>query len=84
MSQKVTARFFVNQIVEYGNTDQCVVILTPAYGDGQNKDWAEYTPSGKIELSIGTKLSAAQFFRDLLRDNTRNIAVEFSAVPRGE
>lgn len=84
MSKKVTARFYVYQIVEYGNTEQMQVTLSPAYSEGQNKDWAKATPTGKIELSIGTDLPAAQFFRDLLRDNTQNVAVEFSVVPKGE
>lgn len=84
MSSKVTARFYVSKITDYGNTDQCLVELAPAYSDGQNKDWAAYTPSGKIELSIGAGLPAAAFFRDLLRDKDRNVAVEFSVVPKGE
>jgi hypothetical protein len=84
MSTKVTARFYVESIKDFGNNDFCLVKLQPAYGGGQNADWAKYTPSGNIELNIGAELPAAQFFRDLLRDKGRNIAVEFSVVDKGE
>lgn len=84
MFSKVSARFYVSEITHYGNSDQSRVTLLPAYGDGQNADWAKYTPSGNIELNIGAELPAAQFFRDLLRDKGRNIAVEFSVVDKGE
>lgn len=84
MSSKVTARFYVQEIKDFGNSDYSQVVLTPAYGDGQNKDWAKYTPSGRIEMNIGTDLPAMQFFRDLLRDKDHNIAVEFSVVDKGE
>jgi len=59
MSQKVTARFYVTEITEFGNVDQCRVKLAPAYSEGQNQDWAKYTPSGAIELNIGADLPAA-------------------------
>lgn len=84
MSQKITARFYVQEITDYGNTEQSRIVLQPAYGDGQNKDWAKYTPSGKIELNIQTDTAANEFFRDLIRDKTRNVAVEFSVVDKGE
>ena len=84
MSQKVTARFFVNQITDYGNSNYAAVTLVPAYQDGQNKEWASATPSGKIELNIGADLPAAKFFRDLLRDKDHKVAVEFTVVDKGE
>ena len=34
MSQKVTARFYVSLITDFGNSDQCQVTLLPAYADG--------------------------------------------------
>jgi len=84
MSQKITARFYVAEITDFGNIDQCRVALQPAYSGNQNKDWAAYTPSGKIELNITSGTAAEAFFRDLLRDKDRNIAVEFSVVDKGE
>jgi hypothetical protein len=84
MSRKVTARFYVHQITDFGNTDNINVVLQPAYSEGQNKDWAKYTPSGKIELSVHQDAAAADFFRELIHAKDKNIAVEFSVVPRGE
>lgn len=78
----ITARFYVAEIIDFGNVDQLRVTLQPAYGDGKNADWAKFTPSGKIELNITAGTAAEEFFRDLLRDKTRDIAVEFSAVDR--
>lgn len=80
----ITARFFVASVLENGNWDGISVTLQPAYSEGQNKQWAEATPSGKIELSISDKMPAADFFRALLRDKEHNVAVEFSVVKRGE
>lgn len=82
MSEKVTARFYVSQITDFGNVDQCRVELVPAYGDGNNKDWAKYTPSGKVELNITSGTAAESFFRDLLRDKDHDIAIEFSVVDK--
>ena len=84
MFSKVSARFYVSEITHYGNSDQSRVTLLPAYGDGQNADWAKYTPSGKVELNITAGTSAESFFRDLLRDKAHNIAIEFSVVDKGE
>jgi len=80
----VSARFYVSEITDYGNTDQSRITLLPAYGEGQNKDWAKFTPSGKIELNITGGTAAEGFFRDLLRDKDHNIAVEFTVVGKGE
>lgn len=81
---RITARFFVDSIVEHGRFDQISVTLMPAYSEGQNKEWAKATPSGKIELSVDSNLPAANFFRGLLRDKEKNIAVEFYAVAKGD
>jgi len=81
---RITARFFVQQIIEHGNFDQITVMLTPAYSEGQNKQWAVATPSGKIEMNIKSDLPAADFFRSFLRDKERDVAVEFVAVKKGE
>lgn len=79
---RISARFFVQQIVEHGNFDQITVKMTPAYSQGQNKQWAMATPSGLIEMNIQSDLPAAQFFRSLLRDKEHNVGVEFFVVDR--
>lgn len=59
---KVTAKFVVRSIVDYGG--QAGISLVPDYQDGRNKEWAAATPSGSITLTIDTsKTAAAELFK---------------------
>ena len=59
---KVTARFYVSTI-EYGPGTNASgkVILQPAYANGANAEWAQATPSGRIELYVNAEGAMAQF-----------------------
>ena len=37
--------------IEEGDVYHDVVVMSPVYGDA-NKPWSEYTPAGRLELSI--------------------------------
>jgi hypothetical protein len=88
MEHRISARFFVNQIIEHGNVTQITVKMTPAYSEGQNKDYAKATPSGSFELNVDSELLASDFFRGILHANRSgeptNLGIEMFAVPRGE
>ena len=75
---KVTLRFYVVSITEMAGGNHSV-LLQPSYKDGVNKEWAKYTPSGKIELGLSQD-AAIDFYRDALR-NKSDIAIEMSVVP---
>lgn len=59
----VTARFYVNEMTYRGKGPyaNATVILTPAYANGANAEWASATPSGRIELSVGNPEAIKQF-----------------------
>lgn len=63
MSQ-ITARFHVAEItsrsVRTGSAN-ATIVLTPAYANGANKEWAAATPSGKIELQVSNPAAVEQF-----------------------
>ena len=88
LTRRISARFYVSEIVEYGNVSQIRVKMMPAYSEGQNKDYAKATPSGSFELNIDAELPAADFFRELLKQNREgnftNVGIEMFAVKRGE
>ena len=49
----ITARFYVSSIeFPAGTAGQGKVVLTPAYANGANAEWAAATPSGRIELQV--------------------------------
>jgi len=59
--QRVRAKFSVNYIEEF--PDQKTIHASAVCSDkGENKDFAEAIPSGKIELSIDKSRPAADFF----------------------
>lgn len=51
----ITLRFYVRSIRRQAGDENHYVELAPAYADGANKDWAKYTPSGKIELVVNSE-----------------------------
>ena len=59
--QRVRAKFSVNYIEEFPG--QKTIHANAVYsGKGENKDYAEATPSGKLELTIDKTRPAADFF----------------------
>lgn len=62
---RVTLRFHVQSVTEHDGGNHSV-ILTPSYKDGANKEWAKYTPSGRIELSLSQD-AAVEFYTNAMR-----------------
>jgi hypothetical protein len=71
--RKVTLRFYVAQITEHAGGNWTVV-MQPSYKDGANKDWAKFTPSGRIELGLSQE-AAIEFYQEALR-NKSTIGIE--------
>jgi hypothetical protein len=75
---QITARFYVQEVTKraqgYG-----LVVLHPAYREGQNAAWAKATPSGKIELTVDQSLPAFDEFARAL-DEKLDIAITFEAA----
>lgn len=57
----ISLRFYVAEIVRHAGSDFRTIRLRPDYKDGANADWAKYTPSGLIELSVGNPAGLEQF-----------------------
>lgn len=74
---KVSLRFHVQSITEFAG-GQKNVVLTPSYKDGANSDWAKYTPSGRIELSLSQD-AAIEFYEDAMR-NGQTIGITMEVV----
>jgi hypothetical protein len=77
----VQARFFVQSTTRFAyNLEQLQVELAPVTRGSVNAEWAKYTPSGKITLSIMND-SAATWFNERLG---QEIAITFDDRPEGE
>jgi hypothetical protein len=74
----VKARFYVNQVAKNA-TGYSTVTMSPSTKGEENKDWAKYTPSGSIQLTINPETSAGQWFEDHLGDD---ISITFDEVQR--
>lgn len=78
----VKARFWVKTVTLNGNSEHIDVVLAPVIrsvgqpGDGQNVDWAKYTPSGEIRLNVSAA-GGQQFFKDNLG---KDVAITFEAI----
>ena len=75
---QITARFYVSQITK-SPSDYGTVTLQPAYKDGKNKEWAKYTPSGRIDLNVGVELPAFKEFERAMSEKL-DIAITFEAL----
>lgn len=79
----VKARFWVRDITLHGNSEHIDVVLVPVIrsvgmpGDGENVDWAKYTPSGEIKLNVSAA-GGQQFFLD---NRGKDVAITFEAIP---
>lgn len=61
----VTARFYVQQITKIAS-GYIAVQMMPATRGEENKAWAHYTPSGKIEMNISPDTAAGPWFESML------------------
>lgn len=65
MTGQVKAKFFVSSVqhVHTGGVDSCAnITLQPVYGDSdENKTWSQYTPSGKLEMTVTNPKAIEQF-----------------------
>lgn len=58
----IRAKFNVAEITKFGNGGGAKVILNPVMGNSEeNKQFWEYTPSGKIELHITNQKAIDEF-----------------------
>ena len=84
----VQARFYVSQITKQTNgapprLPLLAVTLLPvvrphgAPGAEGNIDWAKYTPSGKIEITVTPETSAYEWFESMLG---KDVAITFDDV----
>lgn len=76
----VTARFFVDEITRRAyNPEHALIKLKPAYNNGEgNKDWAEATPSGSMEMQVNNP-RAVEWFAERMSAKS-DIAVTFDDV----
>lgn len=72
----VTARFYVYSVERYAGAGNRKIVLQPAYANGANKDWAQATPSGRIELSVNAEGAAEQFEQWLMEGTNLHITME--------
>ena len=76
----IKARFFVREITKFGNTDNVLIKLSATIkGSEDNKDWAKYTPSGNIEMSV-TNPPAIAWFEDRLG---KDVSLTFGDIDSG-
>lgn len=62
MNTTVTAKFSVTHVSDYGTYRQ--VFLNPVYSSDKsspNYSWSQYTPSGKLEMTITNPTAYEQF-----------------------
>lgn len=74
---KVTLRFYVNSLTEHAG-GQHTAVLQPSYKDGANAEWAQFTPSGRIELNLSRE-AAVDFYREAMR-NKSTVHIEMTIV----
>lgn len=64
----VKARFFVQQVTKNAS-GYTTVSMSPSTKGDENKEWAKYTPSGEIKLTINPETSAGKWFEDRLGED---------------
>lgn len=72
----VQARFFVQSITKNA-MDQLQVTMRASGRGGENKSWAQYTPSGTLEMLVNNP-DAAKWFEDHLG---KDVALYFEERP---
>lgn len=79
LDHTINARFYVSEVAKQpgGNAK---VTLQPAYANGANREWAQATPSGKIELFV-TNPDAVAFYEAALALNMNEcLEISFARV----
>lgn len=66
--RKVTLRFHVQSVTEHAGGNHSTVMV-PSYKDGANKEWSQFTPSGRIELNL-SKEAAVDFYTEAMRNHS--------------
>lgn len=77
---KVTLRFHVQSLTENAGGSHSAV-LVPSYKDGANKEWAKYTPSGRIDINLSQD-AAVEFYRDAMR-GSKTVGITMEIVDDG-
>lgn len=73
----VSARFYVSEVTRQAYNPAHLKVTLTAVGRGdKNAQWAEATPSGKIEMTINNEPAASQFAEALGKD----VAITFDFV----
>ncbi len=57
----VTAKLVVQNLNDAGS-DQTTVVLVADYADERNNEWAKYTPSAHLTMTIANEAPALEFF----------------------
>jgi hypothetical protein len=60
----IKARFYVSKVVKqnHGGTENTTTVeLQAAIAGEKNQDWAKWTPSGKIEMTVTNPFAEAWF-----------------------
>jgi hypothetical protein len=78
----ISARFYISEITRFGNFNGGKVKLNPAYANGANKDWAQATPSGSIELNVNADKTTALDEFTRIMDAKQDVAITFEAIDR--
>jgi len=80
---QVKAKFYVNKITKSANFGHTSVELLPVTRKtDDNTDWAQFTPSGKLDMNVSTSTGAAQWFEDMLG---KDVSITFEeAVDDGD
>lgn len=60
---KVKAKFRVAKVVAHESGAQTVELYPVTSKEGDNADYAKYTPSGKLEMQIGEGTRATEYFK---------------------
>lgn len=73
----VRAKFYVTEIAQTTNGGR--VRLQAVCRGEDNKEWAAYTPSGQIDMTILNDVALAQFI-----EPGREFYVDFTEAPKGQ
>lgn len=82
----VQARFFIDRIVKHARFEGIEVFMSPVTGGRasgvDNTDWAKFTPSGEIKLTVTNESAKAWFEAHMGGDH--DIAITFDARNKDE
>lgn len=76
----ITLRFYVREVAKRAGDDNYYVKLAPAYANGANADWAKYTPTGSIELTVNSEGGKAQL-QEWLNEGGKPVDLHITMTP---